>query len=139
MVWIITLEKKYCNAIIDGRKKVEVRTRIPKALNAGDAVIVCMKGSDGQVPFYFTVDGIGFDSPQRLWNFKSDLMAIDKKDYDEYTKGRDMVFCLHIRHVYKYDIDVTINDFGVRKAPQWFTAVPCPKTALIVGSGVKNY
>lgn len=135
MVWMITLEEKYCNAILDGRKKIEVRTRKPKALSAGDAVLVCMKGTHGRVPFYFTVDAIADCSPRILWNFNKHQMAIDEADYWAYTKGKAIVYGLRIRKVYQYGTEVTIHDFGVHKAPQWFTVVSCAKTPLIVGSG----
>ena len=135
MVWMITLEKKYCYAILDGRKLMEIRTRIPKALRAGDAVLVCMKGSHGLVPFYFVVDAVAACSPHTLWTTNCQYMAIDEADYLEYTKGKSIVYGLKFRRVYQYAIEVTIDDFGVHKAPQWFTVVPCAKTALIVGSG----
>lgn len=138
MVWMITLEEKYCSAILDGRKKIEVRTRKPKGLTASDAVLVCMKGSKGCVPFYFVVDAIAACSPRILWSFNHHQMAIDEKDYLEYTKGRSIVYGLRIRQVYQYAHEVTISDFGIHKAPQWFTAVPCAKTAMIVGSGKGN-
>lgn len=135
MVWMITLEKKYCNAILEGRKKIEIRTRIPRTIVAGDAILVCMKGSKGHVPFYFVVDIIAAFSPRALWYFNHDQLAIDEKDYIEYTKGKRIVYGIRIRKVYKYDHEINISDFGVLKAPQWFTFIPCPKTALIVGSG----
>lgn len=135
MVWMITLEEKYCYAILDGRKKIEVRTRKPKALSAGDAVLVCMKGTHGRVPFYFTIDAISACSPQIIWKFYKHQMAIDEADYRAYTKGKAIVYGLSIRQVYQYVPALTIDDFGVYKAPQWFTVVPCAKTPLIVGSG----
>ena len=135
MVWMITLEKKYCNAILEGRKKIEIRTRIPKTIIAGDAILVCMKGSKGLVPFYFVVDLIAAFSPRALWIFNHQQLAIDEKDYLEYTKGKRIVYGIRIQKVYQYDHEINISDFGVLKAPQWFTLVPCSKTALIVGSG----
>ena len=135
MVWMITLEKKYCEAIIDGRKKIEIRTRIPRTIVAGDAILVCMKGSKGLVPFYFVIDMIGAFSPHLLWTFNHHQLAIDEKDYLEYTKGKRIVYGIRIKKVYKYDERMNISDFGVQKAPQWFTYVLCDRTALIVGSG----
>ena len=138
MVWMITLEKKYCEAILDGRKQIEVRTKKPKELSAGDAVLVCKKGSKGLVPFYFVVDSIAACSPRILWSFNHHQMAIDEKDYLEYTKGKSIVYGLRIRRVFKYEHEVNLSDFGVKKAPQWFTFVPCGRTDLIVGSGREN-
>lgn len=135
MVWMITLEEKYCNAILEGRKEFEIRTRIPKNLAAGDAVLVCQKGSKGIVPFYFVVDAIAVCSPLVMWSVHHHRLAIDESDYLKYTKGRRLVYGLRIRHVYQYNYEVNISDFGVDKAPQWFCVVPCGKTPLIVGSG----
>lgn len=132
---MITLEEKYCKAILDGRKKIEVRTRIPKALTPGDAVLVCMKGSKGKVPFYFTVDAIICCSPRLLWFSCHNQLAIDERDYLEYIKGHSRMYGLRIRQVYQYIPDEDISTFRVNKAPQWFTCVPCARTALIVGSG----
>lgn len=138
MVWMITLEEKYCDAILDGRKKIEVRTRKPKKLSSGDAVLVCKKGSNGLVPFYFVVDSIAMCSPLILWYHNHLQMAIDEKDYFEYTKGKSIVYGLRVRRVFKYEHEVNISDFGVKKAPQWFTSVPCGRTGLIGGSGRRN-
>ncbi len=134
MVWMITLEKKYCEAILDGRKKIEVRTRKPKILFEGAYILVCEKGSKGLVPFYFVVDAIAMCSPRFLWSSNHDQLAIDEKDYFEYTKGKNYVFGLRIRRVFKYDHEVNISDFGVKKAPRWFTFVSCSMAALLVGS-----
>ena len=134
MIWMITLEKKYCNAILDGRKKFELRTRIPKNLAAGDTVLVCEKGSKGIVPFYFVIDAIAVCSPLVMWSVYHHRLAIDEADYLKYTKGRKFVYGLRIRYVYRYNYEVNISDFGVPRAPQWFSVVPCGKTALIVGS-----
>lgn len=121
--WMITLEEKYCKAILEGCKEIEVRTRIPRTIVAGDAVAVCMKGSKGCVPFYFVVDIIAAFSPRVLWVFNHQQLAIDEKDYLEYTEGKQIVYGLHIRYVYRYDPWLTISDFGVCTAPQWFTEV----------------
>lgn len=138
MVWMITLEEEYCQAILDGRKQIEVRTRKPKELSAGDAILVCKKGSKGLVPFYFVVDSIAMTSPLILWNSNHLQMAIDEKDYFEYTKGKLTVYGLRIRRVFEYAHEVNISNFGVKRAPQWFTFVPCGMTDLIIGSGKEN-
>lgn len=134
MVWMITLEKKHCEAIIDGRKKIVIRKTIPKNVAAGDAILVCMKGSKGRVPLFFEVDIIAYFSPKVLWAFDEHQLAIDKKDYFEYTKGKNIVYGIRIRRVYRYNHEVNISDFGIQKVPQWFTYVPCGGTALMVGS-----
>lgn len=138
MVWMITLEKKYCEAIIDGRKKIEIRTRIPKTIVPGDAILVCMKGAKGLVPFYFVVDLIGVFSPRLLWSFNHQELAIEEKDYIEYTKGKRIVYGIRIRRVFKYEHEVNISDFGVQKAPQWFKFIPSVRTSLTIGSGKEN-
>lgn len=123
MIWMITIEEKYCNAILDGRKKIEIRTRIPGALSAGDLILVCMGGSKGCVPFFFVIDSVVAFTPTALWMFNKHQLAIDEKDYLEYTKAHGVVYALHIGFVYRYARLRTIYDFGVRKAPQWFTKV----------------
>lgn len=138
MVWMITIEKKYCKAILDGRKKIELRTRIPLSLASGDSVLVCMKGSKGKVPFYFIVDAVINATPRILWDRCHHQLAIDEKDYLEYVKGRSRLYGLRIGHVYKYLEEVNITDFRVPRAPQWFWAVPCAQTAFVVGSAWGN-
>lgn len=123
MVWMITLEEKYCKAILEGRKEFELRTRIPQNLAAGDAILVCKKGSKGLVPFFFVVDAIAVCSPRDVWCVHHHQLAIDVKDYLEYTKGRSLVYGLHVRYVYRYDHELNISVFWVQKPPQWFTQV----------------
>ena len=122
-VWMITLEEKYCKAILEGRKKFELRTRIPKDLAASDAILVCKKGSKGLVPFFFLVDAISICSPQIMWSLNHRRLAIDVKDYLEYTKGKSRVYGLRIGYMYRYDHEMNISDFWVQKPPRWFTQV----------------
>ncbi len=120
MVWMITLEKKYCDAILEGRKTIEVRTRIPRALVPGDYVVVVEKGTKGRVVFSFDIDCLITSTPDLLWKNYKGTMAIDEIDYLAYTKGKYRVYGLCVRKVYKYTVDLTMEDFGVYRAPQWF-------------------
>lgn len=123
-MWMITLEKRYCQAILDGRKKIEVRTRLPRDIAARDIVLVCMKGTNGHVPFSFEIDAVGIFYPNILWDLYQQQLAIEKTDYLAYTKGRPVIYGLHIGQVNRYGEGVTIDDFGVNRSPQWFTKVP---------------
>lgn len=122
--WIITIKKEYADAILESKKKIEVRTRIPASLSCGDLVFVHVGGTGDRVDFAFFVESIISYSPMGLYSRHRKCLCIDLSDYLKYTEGRRTVFAIGIGTVIKYGTMLTIKSLGVLHAPQWFTRVP---------------
>lgn len=123
MIWMITLKKKYVDAFLSGKKKVEIRTRLPKNICMGDIVLCAESGSNGQVVFWFEVTKIYSGPPQFLWQLYHRYLCIKLDDYIAYTRGREYIYGLYVKKIKKIPQGVTIADFGLSKSPQWFTSI----------------
>lgn len=123
MVWMITLEKKYVDAFLSGKKKIELRTRLPKNICFGDIVLCAESGSNGQVVFWFEVTEIYRGSPQFLWGQLRNYLCIDIGDYIAYTIDREKVYGLYVEKIKKIPQGITVADFGLSKSPQWFASI----------------
>ena len=123
MVWMITLEKKYVDAFLSGKKKIELRTRLPKNISFGDIILCAESGSNGQVVFWFEITKIYKGSPQLLWEMYRKYLCIDIDDYIAYTKDRKNVYGLFLEKIRKIPQGITVADFGLSKSPQWFASI----------------
>lgn len=131
MWYAITLEKKYADAILEGRKLIELRTRIPKGIKSKDYVVVCAKGTKGKIVCWFSIGTIIACSCLDMWQSYRHILCIDKADYDAYCKGRSVVYGLSVYAVYSTDMELYVDDFGLPRPPQWFSVVnDYPKSLL---------
>ena len=122
-MWAIALHPEYVKAFREGRKGIEVRTRIPRGLLSGDKLVVVETGSNGRVPIILRVDRIVKMSPAVLWQRYEPWMAIKAEDYEAYTKGKGQVVGLICNTIYWSKEGWRAEDFGINSTPQWFTGV----------------
>lgn len=123
MVWMISLKKKYVDAFLNAKKRVEIRAKIPKELCSGDVILCAESGSNGQVVFWFEVTKVYRCSPQFLWAWYHRYLCIDLDDYIAYASGRRIIYGLYVEKIKKIPQGITIADFGLSKSPQWFTSI----------------
>lgn len=123
MIWMISLKKKYVDAFLSGKKRVEIRTRLPKNICMGDIVLCAESGSNGQVVFWFEVSKVYRGSPLFLWEQYHRYLCIELDDYLAYANGRKTIWGLYVEKIKKIPQGVTIADFGLSKSPQWFTSI----------------
>ena len=123
MTWCISLKPEYASAIMEGRKKIEVRTRLPKYLSGGDRVFVCVTGTKGKIPFSFKVAWWGMGRPKRTWRlFKKD-MCVSLSEFDRYTSGRSWVCLMGIENVQICYHPLSVDELGLKTSPLWFARV----------------
>lgn len=119
MEWACTVKRKYFEAIKDGRKKYEVRKRVPYLkegdllfICCGDEVIVCV------VAFLLKVDKV------KAWHLYKDKMCIDLPAYMDYLEGIDEVNLVRLR-VKGSVVGEELERFRSKiiRNPQWFCKV----------------
>lgn len=131
MVYAITVEPRYAEAIAEGRKLVELRTRIPRELKVRDVIVVCVKGTGGRVACWFEVGDILYLSPVTMWSRYSSVLCIDWHDYWDYLGERGFVFGLVVRSVFSSGKSLDVRMFGLKCAPQWFAVAPIFPSAYL--------
>lgn len=123
MVWIITLHKQWVKYFLSGEKRIELRTRVPKALQPDDVIVVAQSGTHNRVVIRMTVASIIKLSPDDMFDKYAKDIQVNYLAYNDYTKGRDYVYGIEVCDVVKMNGELYTSDFGVDKAPQWFRKV----------------
>lgn len=123
MNWCVSLKQKYAERILDGRKTIEIRTRLPKFLSKGDKIFVCTSGSCGQIRFSFRVRRKIFVDPEIAWKYYKYQMCISRVDYEKYIGGRSFVWLVEIEGLQVYNPPHNITELNIKRPPMWFTFV----------------
>lgn len=85
---IISIRPRYANAILDGRKTVELRRRIPN-IEIGSRLWIYSTLPEGAVIGSVFVEDIVRVAPSELWERFGSRSAVSKKDFDKYFDGTD--------------------------------------------------
>ena len=123
MFWAITLHKQFVKSFLEGDKKVEVRTRIPKALRTGDWLFVIQEGTGGRVVMKLRVFGVLKMSPAVLWERRWKEIQVNYLAYSEYFKGRQVAYGIIVDEVVPITEEVYREELGLTGSPQWFSSV----------------
>lgn len=121
--WMITLHKKYVKLFIEGKKNIELRTRVPKKLTAGDILIVALAGSHNKVIFWMEVSSVIKLPPDEMFRRYNQCTQLDYKTFFNYTHGREYVYGIICDNITCFDKELYTTDFDIKKAPQWFSHI----------------
>jgi len=83
---IISIKPLFAEAILDGRKTVELRRRIP-SVEVGARLWVYATRPVAAVVGIAMIDTISRGTPEAVWETYSDRIAIDRYDFDRYFEG----------------------------------------------------
>lgn len=123
MNWAISLHKQYVKSFLEGDKKVEVRTRIPLSLRAGDWIYVIQQNSGGRVVMKMRVSAVLRMSPQMLWECREHEIQVNYLAYRDYFRGRSVAYGLVMDEVVPITEEVYREELGLNGSPQWFAYV----------------
>ena len=123
MVWMITLHEEFVKSFLDGTKSIELRTRVPKALKSGDVIIAAQSGSHNRVVLQMTVESVVKMNPIGMFAMYCRDIQLDYLTFKNYTDGHDWVYGIKVCNVKALKDGLLTSDFGIAKAPQWFTLV----------------
>ena len=123
MFWAITLHKQFVKSFLEGEKKVEVRTRVPKALRSGDWIYVIQENTGGKVVMRMRVLGVLKMSPQVLWERRWKEIQVNYLAYSDYFKGRQTAYGILIDIIEPIGMEVYRDELGLTSSPQWFALV----------------
>ena len=85
---IISVRPKFADAIVDGRKTIEVRRKRP-SVQPGTLGLVYSSSPVQAVVGSFRVDRILSGTPDELWQTARQGACISKQDFDSYFTGAD--------------------------------------------------
>lgn len=137
MIYMLTLETAFVQAVKNGKKTIEVRTRIPRKLSSGDILLIAQKSSHGRVALRCRVAQILAIDPETLFSDYGHLLYCSHSYYKQYTHGRNIVYAIVLTEIFEFPETITTQSFAIDRAPQWFTFV-CPSRYLYIMNSVLN-
>lgn len=108
---------------MNGSKSVEIRTRLPLGLRAGDRVFVCVSGTHGMVPFSFGVEWSARYRTDYAWEHFYRQMCVSWDEYNGYVGEREYVCLVWLDDVHVFHRPISIGEFGLNRPPMWFSSV----------------
>ncbi|MFG1394362.1 ASCH domain-containing protein [Xanthobacter agilis] len=83
---IISIRPNFAEAILSGRKTVELRRRIP-SVQVGSRLWIYATRPTASVVGFSNIDTIFRGTPQAVWEIYCDNIAINRIDFDHYFDG----------------------------------------------------
>lgn len=123
MDWIITIKEEYIEKILNGTKRYEVRTRIPKELEIDDRIFVCKPKTQGKIVAMFEVTCVYRLGKIGAWELKKWWLGMSEKEYFEYVFAKDIVYLIKVKNAKSIEKPIYVKELGIKKAPQWFAKV----------------
>lgn len=116
---ILSIKPQYVERIINGTKKFEYRTRIPKS-NINKIIIYSSYPVKKIIAEVDVLKVLKLITPEELWESTKDFGGIDKSSYDKYFEGRDIAYAYKLGEIKEFIEPKSLNDYGINYAPQSF-------------------
>lgn len=118
-VALISIHPRHAEAILDGRKLVELR-RAPFAPDTTHALLYATAPVQAVVG-WFEVAGIETDSMTSLWDRFGRLSAVSRREHRAYFSGAKQASAIRIATAQRYPEPLPLTRFpNVRRPPQSF-------------------
>ena len=114
---LMSIRKKYCEAIFDGRKTIELRKTKPITLFPCRVFVYESRGC-GMVVGEFVCHAVERANIELIWRLYSGVVCVSRGEFDEYYGGSDVGCAWHIRDAVRYDAPVPLSEFGMCRPPQ---------------------
>lgn len=121
--WIITVHQPYVRMLVNGEKTMELRTRVPKSLHLGDTIYIVEAGSSGSIAGGFIVKRIMRYGVYFLCSVLAGDHKVPAEKIFSYAGGRKRLVGISLVKLNSEIFPTNISDFGLKRAPQWFTKI----------------
>lgn len=105
---IISIKPRHVENILSGKKTVELRVRSMN-LPAGSRLWVYSTLPVGKVEMFAEVDFIELLPPKEMWKKYGKSICIPKKEFDEYTRSRELVTAIGLRNIKPLEKDICLE------------------------------
>ena len=118
---IISIHPEHVRNIINGTKKFEYRTKAAKS--DVKIIIIYETAPIKKAVAEVEIVDILMMKPEELWEETKEQSGITKSFFDSYFKNRDVAYAYKLGKVKVYEQPKTLEDFGLRCAPQSFAYI----------------
>lgn len=105
---LFSLKPCYADLVFERLKEAELRKRITLYMEDRE-VFIYVSSPVMQLRGGFRVGQVWSGSPKEVWNKVSELVGIDKRDFDSYYAGRTIAYALEITDVWEYKTPIDLN------------------------------
>lgn len=123
----MSIKPQYVSKMLSGSKTVELRTRkinLPK----GSKLWIYSTLPDGCINAYGIIEDVVFDNIVNIWKQFSSEIGITKKEFDQYTKGKDKVSVIRFTKIKPlkkvYTLTHLRDELENFQPPQFFVKLP---------------
>lgn len=121
-VALLSIHPRHAEAILDGRKRVELR-RVPVARDTTHVLVYATAPTQAVVG-WFEVDGIDEASRTAIWNQHQFVTGVSRREYRDYFSGASRAFAIRVGRSHRLDPPISLDRLpGVRRPPQSFQYV----------------
>lgn len=118
---IISINPEHVKNIINGTKKFEYRTKAAKS--DVKKIIIYETTPIKKVVAEAEIVEVLMMKPEELWDETKEQSGITKSFFDTYFENRDVAYAYRLGKVKVYEEPKTLEEFGLRCAPQSFVYV----------------
>jgi predicted transcriptional regulator len=123
---IISIKPRHVENIMSGGKTVELRVRSMN-LPIGSRLWVYSTLPVGKIRISAEIDFVEVLPPKEMWRKHGKSICIQKKEFDEYTRSRDVVAAIGLKNVKLLDEEIcldTLRSYEEKfQPPQFFSRI----------------
>lgn len=105
----LSIHPRYVQAILDGRKSVELRKRIPRA-KVGSQLVIYASMPTCAVVASAIIDRIDATEPDQLWKAVRKLAAVTRSEFDEYFRNHLFAVGIHFSQVKVFEKPIALAE-----------------------------
>lgn len=118
--WIITVKEPYCGYIQQGMKTMELRKKVPPALQPGDVIFIVRKGDHGSIVGACSVTSVLVGSVNFFYAYHDHEHRVGLIKMREYFDEDRFLFGIGLKRIEINSWCLNVRSFGYERAPQWF-------------------
>lgn len=118
---LMSINPEHVENILAGTKKFEFRKI--KCKEKIDSIIIYSTAPVMKVVAEVEITGLIEGNPQSVWKKTSFAAGIDKSFFDKYYVGKTTAVAYRLGRVQRFQTPLTLDDFGVKAAPQSFVYI----------------
>lgn len=131
---VFSIKPEYCDAIIEGRKTIELRRRFPATAPVGATAFIYATSPTRALLGLAEIGEVHCRTPRDIWDSFSDRACIAREDFDRYFEGVDSGVAIELKHARRLrrplDLSELRERFSFEPPQSYLYATPKMREAL---------
>lgn len=131
---VFSIKPEYCEAIIEGRKTIELRRRFPVTAPVGATAFIYATSPTRALLGLAEIGEVHCRTPRDIWDRFSDRACITRENFDRYFEGVDSGVAIELKHARRLrrplDLSELRERFSFEPPQSYLYATPKMREAL---------